>query len=108
MHNYPFETTTYGIHLPANPVYQTCYNASGIVNKEKDPLGDARTFDYTNLERLSAMNEVIQYGKCFRPSKDRHQLDSGSTGWDIQTCSQLPRPIGSDPANSAYTWKSWY
>jgi hypothetical protein len=31
-HNYPYDTDTFGVKLPAHPLYQTCYNASGIID----------------------------------------------------------------------------
>jgi len=39
------------------------------------------------------------------------ELSSGGAlddnGWDLQTCGEFPMPMGDDPSQSCFTWKSW-
>jgi len=94
MVNYPYPTGFIGT-LPAWPVKYACDAAINSTKAEK--LGaDISKYNYTHVEALyAAYNVTFNYtgtaGKCWSiSSEEQGSLDS--SGWEIQTCNDLPLP----------------
>ena len=104
MVNYPY-ATNFVKSLPAWPVEQACINAASV----KKPVKGARDFDYHSIERLAAMMKIWQGNDtCLNLVGGNQTGALDGSGWEVQTCYELPMPQGDDPFQSAYTWTNWY
>jgi len=69
------------------------------------------SFNFTSIEALQrGANVFYNYTgekECLDVTADQSEgLDD--SGWTIQTCIDMPMPMGDDPAQSCFSWENWW
>jgi hypothetical protein len=111
--NYPYAVGS----LPADPVNTFCAIVDSLTAEAESKKPEASAisvFNYINIDALAAAADVrwenvsnktncINFDGTLGANSSAGLPDS----WDIQSCLDLPMPIGTDPAASCWTWINW-
>lgn len=102
MVNYPYATSFINT-LPPWPQQVACERAN------TPPAYSA--YNYSNIQALQrGANVFYNYSANASFCLDVNQGSTGldTSGWTVQTCIDMPMPIGDDPSQSCFTWDNWY
>lgn len=112
MVNYPY-ATDFVNPLPAWPVNASCVAAKAIPTppSQSGDVPNLSAYNFTHIEALQRAANVFYNNsgqlQCLDLTKAASSGLDGS-GWEAQTCADLPMPQGDDPAQSCFTWANWY
>ena len=110
MVNYPYATSFIN-PLPAWPIAEACYAAGNYtVPSIEDPPIDPSIFNFTHINQLHLAAKVFYDFPGTQECLDLGQNQAGGlddNGWDVQSCSEFPMPMGDDPSVSCFTWDNW-
>jgi len=103
MVNYPYPTNFIN-SLPAWPQQYACEQAKNLTAEVN--LG-AGSFNFTAIQALkrgaSVFYNYTGSMNCLNLTEDTSSgLDD--SGWTIQTCIDMPMPMGDDPSDTCFTW----
>jgi len=113
--NYPYAVGS----LPADPVKTFCGMVDNLIAEAKSKKAAEEStisvFNYINIDALAMAANVVWENKSnttkcinFDGSIGANSSAPGlPDSWDIQTCLDLPMPLGIDPAASCWTWINW-
>ena len=110
MVNYPY-ATNFVNPLPAWPVAASCVAAKTKPPSSASDVPNASVYNFTHIEALQRAANVFYNNSGQLQCLDLTAAASSGldgSGWEAQTCADLPMPQGDDPAQSCFTWENWY